>query len=98
MPKHSYEMTSRVNLSGVKTVPQSDLRVGTTLDTTPKCLKILQWNAGGLTQAKWIELSNNLEKHKVDIFMIQEANIAEEQIKYYKSQLCTMQVQRTYEL
>ena len=45
---------------------------------THTSLKILQWNAGGLSQSKKTELHLNLIKHDVDIFAIIEANLTAE--------------------
>ena len=47
-------------------------------------LKILQWNAGGLSQSKKAELHLNLVKHDVDIFAIMEANLTAEKLTYYQ--------------
>jgi hypothetical protein len=47
-------------------------------------LKILQWNAGGLSQNKKTELHLNLVKHDVDIFAIMEANFTAEKLIYYQ--------------
>ena len=38
-------------------------------------LKILQWNAGGMSQNKKTELHLNLVKHNVDIFAIMETSL-----------------------
>ena len=57
-------MCPKDKLSGVKTVPQSDLRVGTSLgkphDNNSNTLRILQWNAGGMSQysSKVLESTN----------------------------------------
>ena len=82
-------MTRGVKYSGVKIVPHSDLRAGTTsreakhyLNRRSK-IRILQWNAGGLTQAKRIELSKILFDHNIDVFFIQEANLTNDQLKYF---------------
>ena len=47
-------------------------------------LKILQWNAGGLSQNKKTELDLNLVKHDVEIFDIIEANLTAEKPIYYQ--------------
>jgi hypothetical protein len=47
-------------------------------------LKILQWNAGGLSQNKKTELYLNLVKHDVDVFAIMEANLTAEKLLYYQ--------------
>jgi len=46
-----------------------------TSHSTGTDLKILQWNAGGLSQKKKTELPLNLIKHDVDIFAIVDAKI-----------------------
>jgi len=51
---------------------------------THTSLKILQWNAGGLSQSKKTELHINLIKHDVDIFAIMEANSTAEKLIYYQ--------------
>jgi hypothetical protein len=76
----------RVKYFGGKIVPHSDLWVGTTLGgpgQRDNQLKILQWNAGGLNQAKKTELHRTLEDKEIDIFCIFEANVMEETIKYF---------------
>jgi hypothetical protein len=45
-------------------------------------LKILQWNAGGMSQNKKTELHLNLVKHNVDIFAIMETNLTAEKLIY----------------
>ena len=52
--------------------------------STNTSLKILQWNAGGLSQSKKTELQLNLVKHDVDIFAIMEANLMAEKLIYYQ--------------
>ena len=52
--------------------------------STHTSLKILQWNAGGLSQSKKTELLLNLVKHNVDIFAIMEANLTAEKLIYYQ--------------
>ena len=47
-------------------------------------LKILQWNAGGLSQSKKTELHLHLVKHDVDFFAIIEATLAAEKLIYYQ--------------
>ena len=47
-------------------------------------LKILQWNARGLSQNKKTELHLNLVKHDLDIFTIMEANLTAEKLIYYQ--------------
>jgi hypothetical protein len=76
----------RVKYSRGKIVPHLDLWAGTTLGgpgQRDNKLKILQWNAGGLNQAKQTELHRTLEDKEIDIFCIFEANMTEETIKYF---------------
>jgi hypothetical protein len=47
-------------------------------------LKILQWNAGGLSQNEKTELHLNLVKHEVEIFAIVEANLTAEKLISYQ--------------
>jgi len=47
-------------------------------------LKILQWNAGGMSQNKKTELHLNLVKHNVDIFTVMETNLMAEKLIYYQ--------------
>lgn len=79
-------MSRGVKYSGVKIVPHSDLRAGTTSrepNNRRNNIRILQWNAGGLTQAKRIELNKILFDKDIDIFFIQEANLTIDQLKYF---------------
>ena len=46
-------------------------------------IKILQWNAGGLSQSKTVELNKIVTDNNKDIFFIQEANLSPDQIKYF---------------
>lgn len=62
--------------SGRKKTPHSDVREGVTL-------RILQWNAGGLSQTKKTEITKTLTDKNVDIFIIVEANVKENSMKYY---------------
>jgi hypothetical protein len=74
----------RLKYSRGKIVLHSDLLLGTTLGGPGKRdnqLKVLQWNAGGLNQAKKTELHRNLEDKEIDDFCIFEANVMEETIK-----------------
>jgi hypothetical protein len=57
----------------------------TVLLGTTNC-KILQWNAGGLPPQKFTELKFILNKKKVKVFIINEANITEEHLKFYQIQ------------
>lgn len=81
-------MSPKDKYSGVKTVPQSDLRVGTSLGkshhTNSNTLRILQWNAGGMSQSKKQELMKILEDQDIDVFTVQEANLSEEQEIYFE--------------
>ena len=47
-------------------------------------LKILKWNAGGLSQNRKTKLHLNLVKHGVDIFAIMEANLMTKKLIYYQ--------------
>ena len=47
-------------------------------------LKILQWNAGGLSTSKMVELKKVMEEERVDILIVNEANVTEENIKRYQ--------------
>jgi exonuclease III len=46
-------------------------------------LKILQWNAGGLNQAKKTELYKTLEDKEIDALCMFEVNVMEGTIKYF---------------
>ena len=71
--------------SGGKIVPHSDLWAGTSFQgcryAKPNSIKILQWNTGGLSQAKKTELNKILSDHLIDVFTIQEANLTQEQLQ-----------------
>jgi hypothetical protein len=76
----------RVKYSRGKIVPHSDLQAETTLEGPgwrDNQFKVLQWNAGGLNQAKKTELHRTLEDKEIDVFCILEANMMEEPIKYF---------------
>jgi hypothetical protein len=76
----------RAKYSRGKIVPHLDLQAGTTLgglEWRDNQLKVLQWNAGGLNQAKKKELHKTLEDKEIDDFCIFEANMTEETIKYF---------------
>ncbi|VDO12456.1 unnamed protein product [Rodentolepis nana] len=47
-------------------------------------LQILQWNAGGMTPDKKIQIQKILQTYDVDIFTIMEANISDDKLKYYQ--------------
>lgn len=71
--------------SGGKTVPFTDLRMGTSAGRhIQNIFKILQWNAGGLTQSKKTELQTIIEENGIDVFIIQEANVSRDQLKYFQ--------------
>ena len=59
-----------------KTVP-----LGTKQPTTK--LKILQWNAGGLSSAKMTELKQTTARNDTDLLIINEASTTAENIQYY---------------
>ena len=46
-------------------------------------LKILHWNAGGLSQAKMTEIKDIVNKNEIDVILINEANINAENVQYY---------------
>jgi hypothetical protein len=76
----------RVKYSRGKIVPHLDLWAATTLGGPgwrDNQLKILQWNVGGLNQAKKTELHRTLEDKEIDAFCIFEVNMMEETIKYF---------------
>ncbi|VDO15608.1 unnamed protein product [Rodentolepis nana] len=47
-------------------------------------LQILQWNAGGMSPDKKIQVQKILQTYDVDIFTIMEANISDDKLKYYQ--------------
>ncbi|VDN97657.1 unnamed protein product [Rodentolepis nana] len=47
-------------------------------------LQILQWNAGGMSPDKKIQVQKILQTYDVDIFTIIETNISEGKLKYYR--------------
>ena len=47
-------------------------------------LRILQWNAGGLSQSKKTELATVLQRLDVDVFTIMEANLKTDDLQYYQ--------------
>ncbi|VDO16301.1 unnamed protein product [Rodentolepis nana] len=47
-------------------------------------LQILQWNAGGMSPDKKIQIQKILQTYDVDIFTIMEANISDDKLKYYQ--------------
>ncbi|KAG8193050.1 hypothetical protein JTE90_028162 [Oedothorax gibbosus] len=51
---------------------------------------VLQWNAGGLSASKLAELREIIVEEEVDILIIQEANITEDNIKFYQIRDFTM--------
>ncbi|GFV10913.1 hypothetical protein TNCV_4706781 [Trichonephila clavipes] len=48
-----------------------------------EALRILQWNAGGLSQLKREELVQSLKTHDIDAFTIMEANLTNDKQKYF---------------
>ncbi|KAG8192562.1 hypothetical protein JTE90_015197 [Oedothorax gibbosus] len=46
-------------------------------------LRVLQWNAGGLSQSKRMEILQTLGERDVDVFAIMEANLTDKNLKYY---------------
>ncbi|VDO13827.1 unnamed protein product [Rodentolepis nana] len=46
-------------------------------------LQILQWNSGGMSQEKKIQVQKILQNYDVDIFTIMEANISDDKLNYY---------------
>ena len=72
---------SKVKSSKGKIVPYSDLRKGITSGIS-NTLQVLQRNAGGLTPTKRTEINKILLSNDIDIFVIQEANLTHEQLKY----------------
>jgi exonuclease III len=65
-------------------------------NSTHTDLKILQWNAGGLSQNKKTELYPNLVKHDVDVFAIMEANFTAEKLIYFQLNGYTLHSPRKY--
>ncbi|VDO14842.1 unnamed protein product [Rodentolepis nana] len=47
-------------------------------------LQILQWNAGGMSPDKTIQVQKILQTNDVDLFTIMEANISDDKLKYYQ--------------
>ncbi|VDO02733.1 unnamed protein product [Rodentolepis nana] len=47
-------------------------------------LQILQWNAGGMSPNKKIQVQKILQIYDVDNFTIMEANISDDKLKYYQ--------------
>ncbi|VDN99241.1 unnamed protein product [Rodentolepis nana] len=47
-------------------------------------LQILQWNAGGMSQDKKIQVQKILQTNDVDIRTIMEANLSDDKLKYYQ--------------
>ena len=50
----------------------------------PQYLRVLQWNAGGLSQDKRKQLQQLLRSQEVDVFTIMEANLDNNTIKYHQ--------------
>ncbi|VDN97642.1 unnamed protein product [Rodentolepis nana] len=47
-------------------------------------LQILQWNVGGMSQDKEIQVQKILQSYDVDVFTIKEANISDDKLKFYQ--------------
>ncbi|VDO04817.1 unnamed protein product [Rodentolepis nana] len=47
-------------------------------------LQILQWNVGGMSQDKKIQVQKILQTYDVDIFTIMEANLSDVKLNYYQ--------------
>jgi len=77
------------NRAGITDIPKQDMKLDNkkkivllrTKQHTAK-LKILQWNAGGLSSAKMAELKHLTIQKVTDLFIINEANTTEE-LQYY---------------
>ena len=59
-------------------------------------LKILQWNAGALSQPKKTELQTTLTKYNIDVFSIMEANLTSNTLKYYNLKGYTLHLLEKY--
>nr|CUU98279.1 hypothetical transcript [Hymenolepis microstoma] len=46
----------------------------------PQLLQILQWNAGGMSQEKKIQIQKILDAYNVDIFTIMESNLTDDKL------------------
>ena len=47
-------------------------------------LHVLQWKAGGMSQAKKTQLQELLTTDNIDVFAVIEANLTEENLPYYQ--------------
>ncbi|GBN38965.1 hypothetical protein AVEN_160024-1 [Araneus ventricosus] len=45
-------------------------------------LKVLQWNAGGLSQSKKVQIQQTLLEYNIDLFAIMKANLTEDSVKF----------------
>ncbi|XP_042911637.1 uncharacterized protein [Parasteatoda tepidariorum] len=55
--------------------------VGPSLNSN-SLLRVLQWNAGGLSHSKRAELCKTFTSYDIDVFTIMEANLSQDSIKY----------------
>jgi len=78
------------NRADITDIPSQDMKLdnnmktvllGTNQSTTK--LKILQWNAGGLSSAKRTELKQITSQNDLDLLIINEANPTAENVQYY---------------
>ena len=78
------------NSVGITDIPRQDMKLdsnkktvllGTNQPTTK--LKILQWNAEGLSSAKMTELKQITTQNDADLLIINEANTTAENTQYY---------------
>lgn len=67
-----------LNASGGKIASHSDLRVGHTMGES---IKILQWNAGGLSTSKKAELQKVMEEESIDVLAVFEANLTMDSVR-----------------
>jgi len=77
------------NSARITDIPSQDMKIdnnkktvllGTNQPTTK--LKILQWNAGGLSSAKMTELKQIITQNDTDLLIINEANTTVENVQY----------------
>jgi hypothetical protein len=77
------------NSARITDIPSQDMKIdnnkktvllGTNQPTTK--LKILQWNAGGLSSAKMTELKQIITQNDADLLIINEANTTVENVQY----------------
>nr|CDS32053.1 hypothetical protein HmN_000402600 [Hymenolepis microstoma] len=62
----------------------------------PQLLQILQWNAGGMSQEKKIQIQKILDAYNVDIFTIMESNLTDDKLTYYQFTGYTLHLQPKY--